>query len=198
MYRTLAVLALVVLSLPIVAQEMANEDPPPLPVDVLEVAPGEPAAVVVPVPDQATEEEARAVGVSSAETLQQVASGEVTVEEATRDKAESPDGGSGQAFWMVVPFIGGLLRRVVSDPLVQRMRWIPNDAQGAAHALLMVALATAAWALLVPHFPGLPADWLSWFNAACGATLGGVFASQRTTGAMGQMSGTFNTQGGRP
>lgn len=141
------------------------------------------AAAVVPAPADATTAEVKAVAEQSAENLKAVASGEVSLAEGTRNLADSPDGGEGNGFWIAAPFIGLMLRRIL-DPLIRKSR-MSDDWMGAAHGLLMVGLATLGWVWLASHYQSLPQDWMSWFNAAGSATLGGVLGSTRTQSALG-------------
>ncbi len=168
--------------------QTAAETPPQATITPLHSSLG----AAVEVPAGGTMAETKEIATQATKDAQAEVKGDTTMEEITRSAADTPDPGSSGAFWIAVPVIGGLLRRVV-DAVVRLIPHIDNDLSGALHGLVMIALGTLGW-FLARSVTELPQDWLSWFNAAMSATAGGVFVSTKATDAVKAATGQFKTR----
>lgn len=174
MRRPLALLAIALLPAVAAAQEAT-----PSPVETL-VLPLEPApaptlvtvngapAVVVPAPSEASPAEVQAVGERSAETLEDVASGDVTIAEATRDPVDAPDPGAGSLFWVLALVFGSVVRPI-TDAVISRLPRVDDKLAGAINTAALIAMYVGAWSMLAGSNPGLPQDAVSWVIAGFAA-----------------------------
>lgn len=141
-----------------------------------------PVATIVPAPPDATAAEVKAVAEQSAENLEAVADGEVSLAEATRDPTSgAPDPGSGGEFWLIAIVFGSVIRPI-TDTIVGRIRGLDDKLAGAINTAALLVTYLGAWALLHGSNPSLPQSAVSWAIAgfaAAGlgsATTGGIRA----------------------
>lgn len=129
---------------------------------------GAPAAVV-PAPSDASPAEVQAVAEQSAENLKAVASGEVSLAEATRDPTSgAPDPGSGSMFWLL-SIIFGMVIRPITDVAVERIKGLDNRLSAACNVAVLLAVYIGAWAAFHGSNPGLPQDVAAWVIAGFAA-----------------------------
>ena len=151
----------------------AEEPPAPLPhatikPSVTEVN-GAPVAIV-PAPPEASPAEVAAVAAQSAENLEAVASGEVTLAEATRDPTSSaPDPGADVVFWVIAIVVGSIIRPI-SDIFVDKLAAIDNRLRSPVSLAVVLLTYTGAWSLLHSSNPSLPQSWVSWAIAGLAAS----------------------------
>lgn len=138
-------------------------------------------SITIPVPADVTAVEARAVEVRQTDTLKHLGDNEVTIDEATRDPAQSPDPGSGSTFW-IVGIVAGAITRPAINFAVARWPAMPDDFAGVLHFILLLVVYLGAWAVLHRSNGNLPQDWESWVGAAIGATGGGTVVSSGSKG----------------
>lgn len=127
------------------------------------------SVAVVPAPKGASEAQTEAVAEQAAENLEAVASGEVTLAEATRDPTSgAPDPGGGGLFWILAIVMGSIVRPV-TDVVVERMKAVDNRLSAAIHSGTVLALYLGAWAIFASSNPALPQDPTSWLIAGFAA-----------------------------
>lgn len=144
-------------------------------VDVVDVA-GKPVAIV-PAPEAASDAQVEAVAEQASDTLESVASGEVTIAQATRDPSETLDPGAGQLFFWLSLAFGAIVRPKVVDPLVRRMPNLSNEAAGYVSVAANLAFFTLAFYALRGVSPALPQTLGTWLAAAGVSVMGGSAAS---------------------
>lgn len=185
--RTTSLLFALLVAVPVAAQEPpvevstpqpfdlapAGQFPDPLPhatikPSVTEVN-GAPVAIV-PAPPEASRAEVAAVAAQSAENLEAVASGEVTLAEATRDPTSSaPDPGADVVFWVIAIIVGSVIRPI-TDIAVDRLAAVDNRLRSPVSLAVVLAAYTGAWSLLHAGNPSLPQSWVSWAIAGLAAS----------------------------
>lgn len=129
---------------------------------------GAPAAIV-PAPPDASPAEVTAVARQSAENLEAVAAGEVSLAAATRDPTSgAPDPGDGSLFWVLALVFGSVVRPV-TDAVVGRIKGLDDKLAGAINAAALLVTYIGAWALFHGSNPALPQDVMSWVIAGFAA-----------------------------
>lgn len=129
---------------------------------------GAPVAIV-PAPPEASTAEVAAVAAQSAENLEAVASGEVSLAAATRDPTSgAPDPGDGGLFWLLSIVFGSVIKPL-TDAAVEKLSGVDNRLSGAINTAVVLVTYVGAWALLHDGNPGLPQDVFSWAIAGFAA-----------------------------
>lgn len=169
-YRAATLLALLLIVA--IALFAGDADGVPIPAPTLVMVNGAQAAIV-PAPPSASTAEVRAVAAQSAENLRNVATGEITVEQATRDPAKSPDAGSGYVFF-VVGIVAAAALKFATDLMVLRAPGMPDSGITFVGMVIVAGISLGAWALLRGEFPDLPQSWIMWVGTGItGAGLAG-------------------------
>lgn len=194
-------LTLLLLAAPLAGQEPPAEVSTPAPFDLAPPDPlphatikpsvtevnGAPVAIV-PAPAEASNAEVAAVAAQSAENLEAVAAGEVTLAEATRDPTSSaPDPGADVVFWVIAIVVGSVIRPI-TDIFVDKLAAVDNRLRSPVSLAVVLATYTGAWALLHTSNPSLPQSWVSWVIAGLAAAgFGGATnAVRRSMGGEGR------------
>lgn len=137
---------------------------------------GEPA-VAVELPANAHAEDAKAIGEQSADDLKAVASGEVTIEQATRDPTKSADPGAGMLFPYLMT-VAAAVSRWALGVAVRRSPTLPNSAIGLISNGIIAAVVVAGFFLLHSSFPDAPQTLVTWcWAAGLGSMIGSMAQS---------------------
>lgn len=147
------------------------------------------ATANVDLPGEANLRDASAILRQAQDNIDHVEDGDVSLSEATRDPAETPDTGSSSVFWLFALIVGSVVRPI-TDAGVSRIRWMDDKLAAAVNTAVVIGLAVLIWILFHDKYQGLPQDLVSWviaaFSAAgAGAASSSVVKSRGGTGAGG-------------
>jgi hypothetical protein len=157
---------------------IAFADPATPVADVTATPTAAPVATIVPAPPDATAAEVKAVAEQSAENLEAVADGDVTIEQATRDPTKTADPGASMVFPMLLTLAVGAARWALGIA-VRKSPNLPNAAIGLISNGTVVAVVVVGFFLLHSSFPDLPQTLFTWLAAA---GLGSMFGSMAQSG----------------
>lgn len=156
------------------AEEVAA--PPPVPVMTPSVVEVSGVSVgIVPAPD-ATEAEVQAVAENSAEKLEDVASGEVSIAAATRDPTNSLDLGDDTGFFLGLSTLFGLVFGPLLSWGVERASAIDSRLGSFISIATVVLFYVLMYFLLHTRYPNLPQDLLAWIWTGAGSAAVGLGA----------------------
>lgn len=141
----------------------------------LAVLPSGAPVIAVEVPANAHAEDAKAIGEQSADDLKAVASGEVTIQQATRDPTKTADPGANMVFPMLLSLASAISRWALGVA-VRRSPNLPNAAIGLISNGTVAAVVVAGFYLLHSSFPDTPQSLVTWLMAAGLGSMAGSMA----------------------